>query len=247
MTLKFCAQNFEILPSAPSCTGWEVWLLNPGDQWRSKWAILDEIKIKMSFKKLLTSQKGKPILVTDENYTFRIQRKGETKIEWICSSKDCKSRLHTDLDHVVTKEIGSHEHPADMIKIKNLEMAMVMKDNAAKQIPTGHIVAEALSSASTSQLAALPNLTSLKRKVQRWRNESSAAAPAPVDRQSFSIPDSFKVIGTDTFFQYDSGPNDGERILIFTTEKKMTDLKNHYHFGADGTFKVYSIEIYSGF
>ena len=47
-----------------------------------------------------------------------------------------------------------------------------------------------------------------------------------------------KTLRNDDFCLYDSGSNDSNRIIIFTTERNLVHIKNSNLWISDGTFKV---------
>jgi hypothetical protein len=100
------------------------------------------------------------------------------------------------------------------------------------------IIAEATNVDPAAQHA-LPSKALLKRQIKRIRKSESGIPAIPTSINELVIPDSFKrTLNNDNFLAYDSGPEDAERILIFTTAVNLDFLKKSSNWYVDGTFKA---------
>ena len=98
------------------------------------------------------------------------------------------------------------------------------------------LIKEATSSITYECAVKLPYPKSLSRAIQR---ERETGIPNPKTIKEMSIPIELqRTIRGDTFLAYDSGPDDVERMLLFTTEDNLDILETNTTWHADGTFKV---------
>lgn len=102
-----------------------------------------------------------------------------------------------------------------------------------------NIVADAVEGVSSPVVAALPNVPSLVRTVQRTRVQHNPQLIEPQHREDLVIPPSFTVTKKNKeFLLYNDGGK--KRILIFTTTKNLEFLSTCNVWSADGTFRSVS-------
>jgi hypothetical protein len=86
---------------------------------------------------------------------------------------------------------------------------------------------------------ALPSTALLKRKIKRIRKTESGIPANPTSIKELVIPESYqKTLKGENFLAYDSGQEDAQRILIFTTTANLNLLKTSSNWYVDGTFKT---------
>ena len=85
----------------------------------------------------------------------------------------------------------------------------------------------------------LPGLNVMSRNIRKWRNRVVNAPAIPQNRTGFLIPESIsKFPDNSKFLVYDSGVNDPDRILIFSSNYALKALASTPHIATDGTFKL---------
>ena len=81
---------------------------------------------------------------------------------------------------------------------------------------------------------ALPTYKSLARSIQRQRGWGNN----PTTLKDVAIPSELQLaLRGENFLVYDSGSDDRERFLIFSTEQNLELLQSTPQWHADGTFK----------
>jgi hypothetical protein len=89
---------------------------------------------------------------------------------------------------------------------------------------------------NTAVAPQLPSVPSMKRTVQRTRNRDNAVPPNPKTLEELTIPAEYRQTSSgDLFLQYDSGATNN-RILVFSTTRKINFLKECEDWYVDGTF-----------
>ena len=91
---------------------------------------------------------------------------------------------------------------------------------------------------SKATAAQLPSVNSLKRTVQRVRQQIDGPVASPENLDALEIPDRYATtLDGAQFLLFDSGPGNN-RILIFSTATNMQMLSQSQHWYGDGTFKT---------
>ena len=184
----------------------------------------------------------------DLNYIYRIDRKYGEKTYWKCDYKECKGRVHINLEDdilSICKTVGEHCHPSHPCKPKVYEAKKKMKSIASNsQTSARSIIAEVASSLDSNALALLPTSAYLSRSIRGWMQNESQAPPIPTGRSGYIIPEEYRYLDNgDQFLLYDSGEDCSDRILVFGTEAGLDDLEKNKEWACDGTFKC-SPEMY---
>ena len=111
-------------------------------------------------------------------------------------------------------------------------------EGAATQTATTHIVTCALEGVSDRcQGDHLATFESLSRKVQRQRKKLSAPPPAPSTAKETVFPPQFQLDSNgNRFLLFDSNTRSGKRVVVFATEKNLTQLNNSSIIFLHGTF-----------
>ena len=189
------------------------------------------------------SQKNTPLL-THQGYSYNFDVDGVDKKIWRCvlrKSRNCLGRVHTDADiTTVISESKNHNHTPNSADCEKRELLANLKSTGkASTESTGGIVATAIEGLPVAVLGKLPPLASMKRTVQRARQETIQGALKNVSsRSELILPESFTKLKTgEQFLKFDSG-NNNQRILIFSTLDNLAQLSSSKHWYADGTFKT---------
>ena len=202
---------------------------------------------------ILETEKGKPLLVDEENYHYRQEGKDkETKKGirryWAClvdKKEDCKARLVTDENNVeIKRSKAKHTHPSpigktEAIKVKNKIKADAKAKKTANPLA---IVTDNLQDCPQSAANYLPDANALCRNINNHKNVGAEKNPSI--RTGWEIVDeAFKYYTNGDgekklFLLHDTGADDEDRILIFGQESALEDLKKFRDWMADSTFKA---------
>lgn len=186
-------------------------------------------------------------LVDDDNFTYDQHKKNTdgTKQYWMCTDRNCKARLHTNVTanavecHIL-KKVSEHNHAAISADIRASQlMSQIKTDILHSQVAPRVAISNATSGEDECVKAALPSTAALSRNIRRWRQKERRAPAIPTSRTGFDIPAEYcNLDGGKQFLRYDSGSDDNERILIFSTDQGLDDLVKYSSWACDGTFKV---------
>ena len=196
--------------------------------------------------KILKTNRGKDILVFEDNQYLKEKEIGQ-KVYWKCiKRKACNARLHTDINYNIvhgtrTKHSG-HISCMDEIKVREVINSLKKSAQTQRGKPLA-IVHDNLIGLSDPITAALPNVTSLRKMTSRWMNDNRVDPPLPLDRH-FEIPPEITKLGEENFLLHDTGREDPSRILVFGTAKGLKDLAEHAHWATDGTFRSCATHFY---
>eukprot|EP00102_Acyrthosiphon_pisum_P017587 XP_008189050.1 PREDICTED: uncharacterized protein LOC103311248 [Acyrthosiphon pisum] len=164
------------------------------------------------------STKGKNLLVHAE-YIFEKDYTKNEKTYWKCIKYNmykCRGRAHTVNDEVILHK-NTHNHTPNIIEISTKTIINELKKTASSQVSsTPHqIVTNTISTISSQAISgALPSVATMKKTVQRLRRCENAPPVNP-----------------------STGPDDVNRILLFSTEENLKILSDQYHWFIDGTFE----------
>ena len=170
---------------------------------------------------------------------------GDT-LQWVCEKLGtCKARLHTIHDTVVKPvdpdDINTtHTHEPDQSRIEMLKAYSKIKEQAKEsEMSTRSILSTGMQTLHPSSMVKLPQLASVKRTIRNHKNAYDEVFKTPTCAADVEIPSKFKVtISNESFLLYDSGVGDNNRILIFSTPKMLSILRDCNSWYADGTFKI---------
>ena len=98
------------------------------------------------------------------------------------------------------------------------------------------IVTEASMGKNDEDLANLPSVPAMKRKILRHR-QNIDQPKNPEKRTGFEIPEKFTTYCGEMFLRVDTGADDPNRILIYVTDQGLMDMKTFRNWSSDGTFK----------
>lgn len=197
----------------------------------------------------ITSNKGKNILIHHGfDYHQRRVSKNKEKVYWRCSLRQtcnatCVSNnvnVHPDQPVTVLKVGKKHTHFARHVEIEVRQVNDDIRTRAKENpnLPPNSIVQEALANITDKEVIVhLPERQGLLRNVNRHQNVHHPPLPQIMIQAEIVEPYNKTTNGRD-FLQYDSGLNDPDRILIFSTNQDLRNLSNSPILLADGTFKT---------
>ena len=183
---------------------------------------------------LIKSTRGKN-KATLEGFAYTLTKSSVDVQQWVCEKRGvCKSRLHTKNNDVIMpkslEEIhSSHTHGSDPARIGMIRGYNYVKERSFNsEESTRAILSNGIEQMSSSSIAQLPKLTSVKRTIRKCKSVSE-----------IQIPQKYKVtLKDEPFLLYDSGYGDNNRMIIFSAPKFFSILKESNTWFADGTVKV---------
>ncbi|CAF1666654.1 unnamed protein product [Rotaria magnacalcarata] len=179
----------------------------------------------------LKSQKGKPLLVSDE-YIFKLNKATTTSKYWICAHTACSAKIHTNTNNQLTKMTGEHSHVPEKETIVVREFREKIKQRAIEETtPIPRIYDEECAKAmlSTAAIAVLPN--SAINKARR------AVTPIIPTTQLFDIPDPFaRTLRDNPFLIIDKLIARRQRMILFASDEQLKMLFSAETILMDGTF-----------
>ncbi|KAL5237010.1 hypothetical protein ACI65C_004420 [Semiaphis heraclei] len=129
-----------------------------------------------------------------------------------------------------------------MTEISTKTIINELKETASSQVTsTPHqIVANTISNVSSQAISgALPSVAAMKKTVRRLRCRKNALPVNPSTLSEIIIFEPYTLtLNNNSFLLYDSGSDDVNRILLFSTEQNLKILaSDQCHWFIDGTFK----------
>ncbi|CAF4748134.1 unnamed protein product, partial [Rotaria socialis] len=115
----------------------------------------------------IKSQKGKPLLVSDE-YIFKLNKATTTSKYWICAHTACSAKIHTNTNNQLTKMTGEHSHVPEKETIVVREFREKIKQRAIEETtPIPRIYDEECAKAilSTAAIAVLPSEREISKQL----------------------------------------------------------------------------------
>ncbi|XP_068219660.1 uncharacterized protein pre-mod(mdg4)-N [Palaemon carinicauda] len=197
--------------------------------------------------RLIASTKNGMKLVDDVNYIYNKLKtsKNGSKQYWQCEDRLCKARVHTyvgDGDNKIVKSVGEHNHSATAVRVAHHQMKIMSEST---QDTPRTIICKETQSMNVCAISELPSVSSLSRSIRRWRQVEDDVPPIPQERHGYLIPDQYCYLDNCLkWLQFDSGEHDTERILIFSTDSEISDIKRVKNWAVDGTFKCSPIIYY---
>ena len=128
-------------------------------------------------------------------YVFDKASKADSELKyWRCEQKNrCKARLHTKAGEVVL-ELNSHSHEACAAEVEVALVKTKIKKRAEETLePPTVVVNECLTDMSQASLAAVPNMSALRKIIRRKRNLLLDAPTNPADLQQLFVPECYRV------------------------------------------------------
>ena len=132
---------------------------------------------------------------------------------------------------------AKHTHiPGDELE-KRQDQRKLTELAGANVLPTRSVITEISKGKNDEDLASLPTIHAMRRKILRHRQNINDPKN-PEKRTDFEIPEKYeKYLGEEIFLRVDTGVDDPDRILIFVTDQGLMDLKKYRNWSSDGTFR----------
>lgn len=193
----------------------------------------------MSELKICKSKRNGKLLIY-QHYVYNLSTKGTQYISWRCKRRGCTGRIHTNEEITVVIKLVCHDHCADIEE----ENQILLNDELKKRcMETAENFYDALTVCRTKC-----NQNLSFKKVYKNMNDDYVRLQNKKlcndEKKTYcsDIPLFFhNTLDSRKFLFYDSGLEDQERIIIFTTYEFLERLgKSHCMLG-DGTFKSVSV------
>jgi len=188
------------------------------------------------------SSKGKEMATYEGRlFYFHVANTDGSIKTWRCSkyrSIKCHGTLKTK--HRIFHSSTSHTCDPDVFEVKKCEfMAQLRSSASTTSETTSKVVAKRLYDADSELKSHLPNVSSMKKSVQRSRRINKVNYKNPTTLIDLpEIPENYQVIKDKRFVLYDNGVDSGnDRILIFGTQDSCLYLDECVEIFCDGTFK----------
>ncbi len=174
-------------------------------------------------------------------YIFEKDYMKKEKTYWKCiryNNDKCRGRAHT-INNEVSFHKDDHNHTpnAEEIGVKKCISQIKEMSNQSELTPQQIIAQMPCSSRAVS--AALPTINAMKKTVQRIRHRKNAPQANPTVLSELIIFEPYNMtLNNEQFLLYDSGVDDNNRILLFSTKNNLKILASEQsHWFIDGTFK----------
>ena len=145
----------------------------------------------------------------------------------------CKARLHTRDNQVIKPTFigeihSSHNHGSDPVRIDMLKGYNALKQHSLNsEESTRVILSSGIATMSSSTIAKLPKLSSVKRTIRNYKSVSDVNCGNPTCAAEIQIPEQYKVtLEDEPFLLYDSGYGDYNRIIVFSNPRFFQFSKN---------------------
>lgn len=168
------------------------------------------------------------------------------KVYWKCikyKSNGCRGRVIT-MNGAFFNAETQHNHAPDVIGQKTRSVVNLIKDNALQTtFHNQNVISHSVQGLNSAIAASMPSLPSLKRMVQRVRNQVNSPLTLPSSTLDLIIPEEYKfTLSNHRFLLYDNYSI--ERMLIFSTENNLHLLSTHRKWFCDGTLKTCPLLFY---
>lgn len=186
------------------------------------------------------SEKGKRMLIY-EGFLYHKNKTADTKTYWRCAhyhELHCNSRIVTEADDEVISASNIHTHAANPVDINKRSVINELKSEVENGINVNiaAVVSNKAQTTSDNVLSIMPRRSSLKRTLRRSNNSQNDDPPIPATLEDVDVPNALRYTEKNKqFLFYDSGNEDEERIMIFTTKKNLKVLSQTEHWFGDGT------------
>lgn len=159
-------------------------------------------------------------------------------IQWKCSKTSCKGRAHSKSLSPPLEIINEHTHLPNFEAREVLLSTKKMKTRAKKSHePPRVIITESNKGLSEAAADQAPRYNAFRQVISRQRDMGYG-----VEFKSLAIitipPTLQLTFKNSRFYWDDSGPDDKNRIIIFSTKEKFDLLEKHRDWYCDGTFDI---------
>ncbi|KHJ40540.1 hypothetical protein D918_09430 [Trichuris suis] len=167
-----------------------------------------------------------------------------TRRYWRCADRRiCNARCTTDQDldkiHITRDGTGDHQHNVGVEgQVRKTVNALKRRAQEEPNATPSQVLRTTIGGVHSEEvLLMLPERNALKRNVNRVQN--STRPPNPTSMRGVELPMNYRVIKRgEPFLMHDSGAEDEERVLIFSTQENVRHLSASATLSCDGTFKT---------
>ncbi|PSN38021.1 hypothetical protein C0J52_24135 [Blattella germanica] len=195
--------------------------------------------------KVITSKKNKPLLIKDGYcYHHHSYNKDKSRIYWRCENRStCNARCITnvDLQNIIIYKINlaAHLHPPDGAAMQAKEVVQRIKQKASEspnEAPD-EVMRQGMEGVVNEEiLVKMPDRQNIKKMINLQQNRNRPVVPRSILDVNINHP--YNVTkSNEQFLLYDSGRENSDRLLIFSTGNNMRLLAASDIILSDGTFK----------
>lgn len=204
------------------------------NQFKLYFIILKPYKMILEF---LKSQRNADLLIYDNfiyNKDTTSSNNGTTR--WRCRVRSCKGAIFTNANNELSGVAIDHNHQQSAITAEKIRIINGIKKRAIETTERSHdILAREIVTLNDDELIIeMPTVKSLKQTIRRARNVN-------LNQTKDICSDIPEVLKNDSrgnlFLRFDSGIQDNNRFLIFTTKFKEQFISKIETIVIDGTFR----------
>lgn len=179
--------------------------------------------------KIIQSNKGKQKLAF-EGYFYNFDKIVDNTVRWRCNKRGCNVFLKTTPGYVLVSDIPLHDHMKDGNKFDRVILKAKIKERALTTQESGRDIAVSLSCKAPHTVVDHKYMVDFVCKTRKKANFTPS--------QNYDIPLELHNTNKDRkFLFYDSGMEDVNRIVVFTTEENIEHFCYSNVVICDGTFK----------
>ena len=207
-------------------------------QSRNSFILQTSVRLSMNYT-FVTTERNEAKLEF-ENFTYTKKRKYEnTQITtWRCTDRRCKctgKTIEGSFEFLLT---NPHYHEANPAKKEPVQIEKAIESRAVQSLEPPRVVVQMSTNNSTGEaVAQMRNQRTMVRRIQRRR--VVAHIPNPLSTSVLNVPDDLRTtIRGEPFYAFDSGKEDPNLFIIFTTTQNLDELEFSAKWAVDGTFAV---------
>lgn len=189
---------------------------------------------KRNLKTFLTKSKRGKEKINDDGHSYNLKEERGSKKIWRCVDRKCPGSIHTDLFYDILS-YTNHNHVSIRDEHDKHEAIQRIKNKALETTETPrNILFNELVSTPEVFIQNNLNFKYLKDTITRTRKKNNI-----VLENNSDIPNELFFLSTgERFYFFDSGINDENRIIIFTTAENLNILIAGKIWFVDATFKT---------
>ncbi|KAG0429811.1 hypothetical protein DMUE_5716 [Dictyocoela muelleri] len=170
-----------------------------------------------------------------KGYSYHLRQQIGDKKYWRCTNRKCSSSIITTITNIIISENFHKNHYPDLNKNEVLYVSEYLKKRALTTRELSRdIIDQSLSKISRESMHFLPQYKSLRNRISVLRRSNTGIQPNAND----DVPDVIRKTQLGEFFYlYDTGQNDENRVIVFSTASNILHLENSPIWICDGTFR----------
>lgn len=194
---------------------------------------------------IIKSKRGKDMLVYND-FIYNIERNTRKGTSWRCRNRDCTGRAYTNLERTTVISILEHDHDANLKELNQIKLNTMLKTLSKESN-------EDFRNAFSSIVHNLGCQNMFKKKMENMRDDYTKDQNKNLQRKNEKtimdeIPMHFRsTLENEKFLFLDTGFEDKDRLIIFTTDNFIRKLENSTCWLGDATFKSTPKEFYQFF